>query len=229
MNPKLLDVRRRKRICRASWRTYKKNKLLYTPEAKALKKRWLKLVRQHNRRRVFLQNNAVQRTSTSTHRSFKRDPFAYADKLFNGKKTKKSPTFTKAEADTFFQTTYSDGNRDYCYTPPPGLKRPPPPTTLFNTKPMKIRELKRLIRKKRNKATPGFNGISNLVFKKCESIIFIIHKIFVKIWKTRDIPPDWGLALIILLSKSDVLDKPDEFRPIALGSTCAKICFLRST
>ena len=52
-----------------------------------------------------------------------------------------------------------------------------------------------------------------------------IHRLFVKIWKTRDIPPDWGLGLIILLSKSYILDKPEEFRPIALGSTCAKFFF----
>ena len=67
----------------------KKNKLCHAPEAKALKKRWLKLVRQHNRRRVFLETHVVQSVSASANTSFKRDPFAYADHLFNGKKNKK--------------------------------------------------------------------------------------------------------------------------------------------
>ena len=105
------------------------------------------------------------------------------------------------------------------------MTRPPLPTTLFNMSPTTRPEIRRLIRKKRNKATPGFNGLGYLIYKKCDSIIIIIHKIFVKIWKSRDIPSDWGLGLIILLSKSDILDNPAEFRPIALGSTLAKIFF----
>ncbi len=61
--------------------------------------------------------------------------------------------------------------------------------------------------------------------KKCECLIRLIHTIFKRIWKSRDIPTDWGIALLILISKSGELHNPAEFRPIALGPSCAKIFF----
>ena len=47
----------------------------------------------------------------------------------------------------------------------------------------------------------------------------------IKIWKTKDVPTNWGLAFILLLSKSDILNLPSEFRPIAIGSTGGKLFF----
>ena len=79
--------------------------------------------------------------------------------------------------------------------------------------------------KKRNKAKPGFNRLPYVIYKKCMTIIHLIHKSFIKIWNSRDIPHCWGIAIMILLGKSDISDLPSEFRPIALGSTCGKIFF----
>ena len=91
--------RKRKRLCRKTWRTYKANKLTHTPEAKALKKRWLLLVRQHNRRRVVIETKKNVRTSANANTAFNRDPFAVAYRMFNGKKSKKKPEVSKTEAD----------------------------------------------------------------------------------------------------------------------------------
>ena len=46
-----------------------------------------------------------------------------------------------------------------------------------------------------------------------------------KIWNSRDIPVDWAMAYIILLSKSEDLSQVFEFRPIAITCTAGKIFF----
>ena len=55
--------------------------------------------------------------------------------------------------------------------------------------------------------------------------MFTLHRIIKKIWISKDIPNDWGQAFIVLLSKSDILDNPSEFRPIAITNTVGKIFF----
>ena len=110
-DPKMVSFRKRKRLCRKAWRNYKANDMLHTPEAKALKKRWLTLVRQHNRRRIHLEKKKNRQSSAKANAAFKRDPFTFADRLFNGKKTTSEPTFSKDDAESFFTNTYSDTDR----------------------------------------------------------------------------------------------------------------------
>ena len=52
-----------------------------------------------------------------------------------------------------------------------------------------------------------------------------VLKLGQKIWKSKDIPSDWAMAYIILLSKSDDLSQVSEFRPIAIASAVGKIFF----
>ena len=81
------------------------------------------------------------------------------------------------------------------------------------------------VHKKPNGAAAGINALTYVVYKKCPSIMRVFHKIVKKIHKTQDIPEDWAQAFIVLLSKSDVLHKPSEFRPIAITNTVGKIFF----
>jgi hypothetical protein len=52
-----------------------------------------------------------------------------------------------------------------------------------------------------------------------------VAKLGRKIWKSRDIPSDWAMAYIILLSKSEDLSSVSEFRPIAIACCVGKIFF----
>ena len=64
---------------------------------------------------------------------------------------------------------------------------------------------------------------SHVPYKRCPSTL---HRIVKRIWITKDIPEDWGQAFVVLLSKDpDILDKPSEFRPIAITNTVGKIFF----
>ena len=61
------------------------------------------------------------------------------------------------------------------------------------------------------------------MYKKCEAVIRVFHTIFDKIWKAQTVSYPWGLAVVVRLSKYDILDKPEKFRPIAFGSCTAKL------
>ena len=88
-----------------------------------------------------------------------------------------------------------------------------------------LRELKDSVHKKVNGTSPGMNGLSYVPYKKCHSIMLMVHKVVRNIWTTEVIPKDWITAFVVLLSKSDVLDDPSEFRPIAITNTVGEIFF----
>ena len=52
-----------------------------------------------------------------------------------------------------------------------------------------------------------------------------VHKLGIKIWKSKDIPTDWAMAYVVVLSKSNDLSLVSEFRPIAITCVCGKIFF----
>ncbi len=78
---------------------------------------------------------------------------------------------------------------------------------------------------KKNNASPGFNAIPYLVFKRCRSVLKALLCIIQKVWKTGDVPKSWAQAYIVLIAKSEKLDDPSEFRPIAVTNTAGKIFF----
>ena len=69
------------------------------------------------------------------------------------------------------------------------------------------------------------NSIPYTVYKRCPAVLRFLHRIVELIWKTKSVPEDWALAFVILLAKSEHLDLPAEFRPIAIGNTAGKIFF----
>ena len=105
------------------------------------------------------------------------------------------------------------------------MTRPKPPAFKFNVAPPTLSDFQRSAKRKRNKAAPGFNALPYVVYKKCVAILKLYVVIANKIWVERSIPQEWAIAYMILLSKSDVLDLPTEFRPIALTNCDGKLFF----
>jgi hypothetical protein len=106
------------------------------------------------------------------------------------------------------------------------MKRPAPPKYPFLDKPPNFKEMRRHTHSKRNSACPGLNSLPYLIYKKCIAILGMAHRIFLKIFTSKDIPSDWAIAFVVLLQKyKDVLDDPSEFRPIAITNTLGKIFF----
>ena len=90
--------------------------------------------------------------------------------------------------------------------------RPELPLQLFSLRCPTENELKRSVQRKRNGAAPGLNALTYVPYKKCASIMKFVHKLGIKIWKSKDIPTDWAMAYVVLLSKSNDLSLVSEYQ-----------------
>ena len=85
-----------------------------------------------------------------------------------------------------------------------------------------------MIRKKRNGASPGLNGLSYIPFKASHSVLLKFHEILSALWEKQIIPAEWAQSFIVPLAKSskdEDLRNPAEFRPIALTNMDGKLFF----
>ena len=220
----LAELRQRKKELKAARKALRRAGLLGTEADRVLSDQWFKLVRQHSKLRRAVQENEKKKQSTAAQRRFKKDPHAFASQLYSDRKTG-VPSFSKEAAQDYFAKTYQDTERDHCYDPPDGLARPALPSSVFSCRCPTLAELRRSAMKKRNRASPGSNGLPYVIYKKCPSILELLHRIVQQVWKCQVVPRQWASAWITLLSKSEVLDQPSEFRPIAIAATAGKIFF----
>lgn len=217
-------LRKAKNSCKKAFKALLKAGLANSDAGKVLKLRWQSLLRKHNRLRLGVHKKKNAKDKIRAESNFKKDPHGFASKLFHDSKSEK-PTFTKETAVKYFASTYRDEGRGESYEPPPDLPRPDTPAKFFNEHCPSLRELERSVRKKSNGAAAGLNGLTYVPYKKCRSILETLHRIIKKIWTSKVIPEDWAQAFVVLLSKSDVLSDPSEFRPIAITNTCGKVFF----
>ena len=163
--------------------------------------------------------------SLKAEKSFRYDPHNFASKLFQKQQKSGAPTFPAEEAQEYFEQTYKDDERDFKYTALPETTRPHIPSHLFSLRCPTLFELQKSAKKKRNGAAPGLNALTYVPYKKCSAIMQFLAKLSRKIWKSQEIPADWAMAYIVILSKSDNLSVVSEFRPIAIACTAGKIFF----
>ena len=196
-----------------------------SPEEEIIRKEWFSLVRQHNKLRAALAKKELARGKLKAEKAFRADPHKFAAKLFSAKCQAGKPTFSAADAQQYFEKTYRDEERDHSYVPLPQLARPPIPAHVFSLRCPTISELRKSVHRKRNGAAPGMNALTYVPYKKCTAVMKFLMKLGHKVWKCRDIPADWAMAYIILLSKSEDLSQVSEFRPIAITCVAGKIFF----
>lgn len=219
-------LRQKKNDCKKALKALKNAGLADSTTAASMKKLWFKLIQRHNKLRCRVTKQRTQKRRVQAERQFKRDPNRYAGNLFKGESLNGTPSFSQKEAETYFQNLYHDEERSQTYAPLEGMERPPAPEFPFFDQEPTHRELKKHMRNKRNLACPGLNSIPYLVYKKCPSLRKTILAIFRRIFKEKVIPNDWAIAFVVLLQKCpEVLDKPSEFRPIAITNTLGKIFF----
>ena len=147
---------------------------------------------------------------------FKKDPHKFSKYLLKPPVVGK-PTFTKEVADDFFRKTYENvPMRERIYEPFPGLQRPTAPSVMFNTKVPSDQELSVTTRKKKNGSSPGFNGISYLVYKKCSHIRKKLLAIIQRVWKEKRIPLSWRIGRVTEIPKEEDTSHPSLMRPITV-------------
>jgi len=224
-NKALDHLRRRKKQCKAARKALLKAGLKDSPEEEIIRKEWFSLVRQHNKLRAALAKKELAKGKLKAEKAFRADPHKFAAKLFSAKCQAGKPTFSAADAQQYFEKTYRDEERDHSYVPLPQLARPPIPAHVFSLRCPTISELRKSVHRKRNGAAPGMNALTYVPYKKCTAVMKFLMKLGHKVWKCRDIPADWAMAYIILLSKSEDLSQVSEFRPIAITCVAGKIFF----
>ena len=142
----------------------------------AIKAKWKKLLKQHNRLRVSLNKLRRQREISDGSRSFKRDPHRFASKIFNDSKNAK-PNFSREKATEYFSKTYRDEERCHEYIPLPEFSRPSSPQFLFDERCPSLQELKVSVRKKASKAAPDINSLSYLPYQNVIRSYFLFTKL----------------------------------------------------
>ena len=73
-----------------------------------------------------------------------------------------APEFSKETAEAYFRHTYRDNKRQYWYNPLRGIPKAQAPDNEFNMDPPSMRDLDKVLLKKRNKSSPGVNAIPYL-------------------------------------------------------------------
>jgi hypothetical protein len=214
-------IRRRQRELRREW-----NRRGTLPEdtVESLRTEYHVLRRQIRRRvrLANLQNDLVQRGHNT--RKFRQDPHRFASALLN-QQHNHEPQFDKAAADAHFSKVYTDTDRSYVYEGLPTLPPVPLPTSIFSDAPPTLQELRSVLRKARNKSAPGPSGIPYVVYKMLPSLLPTLHALFVKVWKSQQVPLAWRVAHMILLAKSSDTSSPAAMRNIALGNSEGKLFF----
>ena len=121
--------------------------------------------------------------------------------------------------------TYRDSKRNADFSALEEMERPSVPTLPFKLASPSWSEFKAIVRKKRNGAAAGLNGISYVPYKKCEPLLLRLYWIVKRILKTSEVPADWGSAYMVLIPKENDLTNPELFRNIAVTNTNGKIYF----
>ena len=220
---KLHDTRRLKRIHHKYVAQLKKQQLFHGNTARQVSARWRKLLRQATRIRKKLNRSLGADKERRENNRFRKDPYGYANKLFNSKAERKC-SITKQACDQYFPNLYQDRNRSHAYKMMQGMQRPPEPTAPLKLKKPTEHEFRRAVMSKRNAATPGRDGIGYLVYKKLPTAFKTLYRIICHLWN-RDIPASWSQAAVVLIYKDGDEADPQNYRPIALTNCAGKIYF----
>ena len=202
-NRGLEKLRNQKKQCRKELKRLKNEGLEHLQYYKYLMRQWRDLMKKHNKLRLAVSKGEKAKAQKRTEKLFRKDPHKFAQNVFR-KKVARAPTFSKAVAQEFYTRTYHDADREHMYEAMPEMVRPQVPVSPFNTEAPTFKEVQEIVHHKRNAAAPGPNGIPYTVYKKCPSILKKLHEIFLRIWKDGDIPDNWGVGFISLISKSEV-------------------------
>ena len=132
------------------------------------------------------------------------------------------PCFNEQKASEYFSRIYSDEHRGMTYENPPGLKRPDLPNFPFKEDPPNEEEIKSILKRKRNGAAPGPNGLSYLVYKRLPVIFNHLMVIYKEMWPSFSLPNS-KFGITVLISKNELGNEVSDFRPITMTNTNGKI------
>ena len=143
--------------------------------------------------------------------------------MLGGNQNNKSPTFSKEDADKFFKNEYCDRERGSVFEKLAGLPEADEPTKLFDMEKLDWNTFQEKLRTRRNKSSPGPNGVPYTVYKRCPRVTWIMFRILCSLWKEQRVPLQWRIGEAILIPKTEDLSNPSLFRNITKTNTSGKL------
>ena len=179
-----------------------------------------RLVREHNRIRRQKESLDMQSRMQKDRNHCAANMWKLAGELLDDDThTGTPPSFSEAEATSFFRDTYSSQCQQSFQTPSWMAPRELP-INPFDTGNVSISEITSQLKKSRNGSAPcPYDQISYKLLKKCPSIVEALLNIFNHCLYRSSVPSSWKAAVVILLGKPAAKKdshNPSNFRPIAL-------------
>ena len=119
--------------------------------------------------------------------------------------------FKEEELENHLKETYSDPKRREKLSIIRGQNRPTRPGVLFDGSDIKAREVEEFVRKARSKSSPGNDGVSYKIYKKCPRLRKILFFLLRKMWKKEDVAERWEMAEGIYLPKEENSEKLGQY------------------
>ena len=154
---------------------------------------------------------------------YKKNFFKFAKAASAGRLDEESPgpTFTKEEADTYYQGRYSNPkviNLDHLDWFPETAQS----ATAFNTDHITPGMVKGVLCGKSPQSAPGVDGLLYGVLAKLPSVHWFLATHYTKTLQSCLAPQTWASSKLILCHKDGDTGQPSNFRPLALSSCLGK-------
>ena len=170
----------------------------------------------------FIRLNEQQAETIRAQLAFNKDQYKFAKRLFQPSTS--SFSIDKEETEAHFQSAYSDNTRDFSFSPPPGLPRPPPPAYPFDEKFVSRAHFDKILKKKSSGSKPGPYGISYKVYKLFPSAAGKLFIQCARVRREKKPPSCWGHAYMIMLTKENrPTNHAEHLRNIACSDTAGKM------
>ena len=186
-----------------------------------------RLVRLHSKIcRQHAQADLIQRMKFEQRRC-SRNIWKYSNSLFDSNDSNHiDPSFTKDQAQAYFETVYSNVT-EVPFSNAPWMTYRTAPSNPFNSDPISLDEIKHRIKKCRNGSAPcPLDQINYVILKKCPSTSIVLRNIFNACIISSCFPASWQRGIIKLIGKptaSSDSSNPANFRPIALTPCIGKV------
>ena len=122
------------------------------------------------------------------------------------------PTFSKEDADRYYPKEYMDRDRNLVFEKLDGIPDAKNPVYPFVCTAPFYEEFEKKIKSRRNGSSPGPNGVSYIVYKRCDRLRRLLYECISKLWLSNSVLLQWRIGESILLPRTTDLSDPGKFR-----------------
>ena len=207
-----------KKVLRHRWKSAKEE------EKVGLSVLWEELkerVRNLRRAESIRQKNYERRKA---HRRFFSDLYRYGKALLDPPKSGELKV-NMGELEEHLTNTYSD---DFHHIPRQvrwDIPVVPLPVSVFSLASPSLEEVRRVIRKARNRSAPGPNGVPYLLYKRRPKVLYLLHSLIEKAWQSGKVDDEWKVAEGVYIPKERDSHSLSQFRLISLLNVEGKVFF----